>query len=148
MKGIYVCPSCGSFVNLEDEICQECDEDITLYDEIELESDVVPVVVYTAETLSEAQALVEFLRNNDISAAFVDFDSPARELLKDTSSDSVLVVTLAQNASKAEELVDDFLAFISDETEDDEEKDWSIDDDFDIDDDDELGNSVGTNQIA
>ena len=55
-----MCPSCGSFVNLEDEICGECDEDITLYDEEELESDVVPVVVYTAETLSDAQSLVEF----------------------------------------------------------------------------------------
>ncbi len=143
-----MCPSCGSFINLEDEICQECDEDITLYDESELESDIVPVVVYTAESLSEAQALVEFLRNNDISAAYVDFDSPARELLKDTSSDSVLVVTLAQNASKAEELVDDFLAYVSDETDEEEEKeDWSIEDDFDVEDDD-LGDEVGTNQIA
>ena len=146
MKGIYVCPNCGSFVSLDDELCQECDEDITLFNEEELESNFVPVVIYTSESLGDAQALVEFLHDNDITSTYIDFDSQARELLKDTASDNVLVVVLEQNVAKAEEMVEEYLAYISDS--DDEEKEWSDEDEFDVEDDEELSDDVGSNHIA
>ncbi|HOO97016.1 MAG TPA: hypothetical protein PKV16_04425 [Caldisericia bacterium] len=144
MEEMYICPNCNALVNSSEDACPECDEDLTLYSDEDLQAGFIPEIIFSAESLAEAQAIVEFLRNNDIPSTYLDFDSPLREQLRETSSDSVPVIVHKDTAEKAIELVDEYMSVVPVGDSDDE--DWS-DEEGEIEDDDEY-NDIGHNQIA
>ena len=126
-------------------MCPECDEDIALLSEEELAPDFEPVVVYSTDLLAEAQAIVEFLRDNDMNVAYADLNSPDKELFEGITGDSIPIVVHPDDTKKAEELVEDYFAFVSDDEAD--ESEWSSEN-FEVSDEEDLEGDIGTNQIA
>jgi uncharacterized OB-fold protein len=144
MKGICICPNCGAFVDPDDEMCPECDEDITLLSEEELKPNFEPVVVFTTDSLAEAQAIIEFLKDNDLNATYIDPDSEC-DIPDGVSSGEIPIIVHPDKSDKAEDLIEDYFAFVSNDEADEDE--WNSQN-FEVSDEEDLDGDIETNQIA
>ena len=125
-------------------MCPECDEDITLLSENELRPSFKPVAVYSTDSLAEAQAIIEFLKDNDMNATYIDPDS-ASDILDGISAGEIPIIVHPDNADKAEDLIEDYFAFVSDD--DADENEWNSQN-FEVSDEEDLDGDIETNQIA
>lgn len=140
-NNMNICPKCKTICDEADEICPNCGEDFSDYDEEELESGFEPEILYMADNLAEAQAIVEFLRENDIAATYIDQSSPTRFMtaMRPSSAYSVPILVSDESIEEAQEMLEEYMAAVPDlasEFQDDEEDDFD-DEDFDDEDDEE-----------
>ncbi|NLI40277.1 MAG: hypothetical protein GX421_03690 [Caldisericales bacterium] len=148
-----ICPKCKTICDETDDICPKCGEDFSEYDEEELQSGFDPEILYMADNLAEAQAIVEFLKDNDIAATYIDQTSPMRFMtaMRPSSANSIPVLVPDESLDEAQEMLEEYLAAVPDiagEFEDEgDEEDFEMDDD-DFDDDDEEDEEYKGSQIC
>ncbi len=150
-----ICPKCKAIIDETDDFCPECGEDLFQYDEDEMSTGFEPEILYMADNLAEAQAIVEFLRDNDIPATLIDSRSSVKYLtaMRPSSANSIPILVPVECVDQAHDMLEEYLAAVPDvaaqwEGKDEEEDDMELEgDDFDEEDDDE-DDEIRGSQIA
>jgi hypothetical protein len=131
-----ICPKCNAIIEEDEDFCPECGEDITLYDEEEITSGFEPEILYMADNLAEAQAITEFLRDNNIGATYIDHTSPLRYLtsMRPSSANSIPIMVPEDRLDEAHDMLEEYMAAVpdigdswkSDDVDDEDEEDEEL----------------------
>ncbi len=111
-----ICPKCNAIIEEDEDFCPECGEDLALYEEDEITGGFEPEILYMADNLAEAQAITEFLRDNNVAATYIDHTSPLRYLtsMRPSSANSIPIMVPEDRLDEAHDMLEEYLAAVPD----------------------------------
>jgi hypothetical protein len=124
-KKMNVCPKCKTLLDPSTTVCPECGEDLSDYELEEVDVG-EPEVLYQARNLAEAQSIVEFLRDNNIPATFLEGTSELSSLTTFKPMSATDIIVGSNSMEEAQELLEEYLnaePIMEDEWDDDDAED-------------------------